>query len=132
MSARTRGWLLLALAVVLLIAAGAVYVGPNRLVLTGEKTLAEVVESRDGNPPQITIRFTTRDGQRVTATTSLLAGLPPVGAGVFVRYQPSDPSQVAMENYRASSPAATLLLIGFTVAVGGAWVTWRRARARSG
>ncbi len=128
MSARSRGWLLVALAVVLLIAAGTVYVGPNRLVLTGQKTLAEVTESTDGDPPEITVRFTTRDGQRVTATTSLLAGLPPVGAGVFVRYQPSDPSQVAMENYRVSSPAATLLLIGFTVAVGTAWVTWRRAR----
>lgn len=133
MSVRRRGWLLLGLAVVLLIGAGVAFAGPNQLSLAGKQAVAEVVASDEGeppsDPPSITVRFATSDGQTIEATTSRLAGLPPVGAGVRVRYDADDPSQVAMENHREASPAATLLVAAFTVCVGAAVVTWRKGRA---
>ena len=42
MSPRARGWLLIGLGFALLIGAGIAYLGPNRVVLTGEQTVAEV------------------------------------------------------------------------------------------
>lgn len=132
MTARRRGWLLLGLAAVLLIGAGVAFAGPNQLSLAGKQAIAEVVESDEGEPPStppsITVRFATSDGQTIETTTSRLVGLPPVGAGVRVRYDAEDPAQVAMENYRESSTVATLLVVGFTVCVGAAVLTWRRAR----
>lgn len=128
MSPRLRGWLLIALGFALLVAAGVAYVGPNRLVLTGEQTVAEVIESAPGEPAQITVRFVDEDGETVEATTSRLYALPPVGAGVQIRYDADDPSDVAAEQYRASSPASTLLLISFVVSVGAGVVVWRRAK----
>lgn len=130
MSARARGWLLVAVAFVLLIAAGAAYVQPNRLVLTGTQTVAEVIESTPGEPASMTVRFTTKDGQTVEATTSLLFALPPEGAAVRIRYDPDDPTQVADDLYRESSVVSTLLLIAGTVSVGAAAVTWRRGKQR--
>jgi hypothetical protein len=129
MSARARGWALIVLAFVLLIAAGITYLGPNRLVLTGKQTIAEVVESTPGEPSSMTVEFTTEDGQTVQASTSRLYALPPVGAAVRIRYDPDDPSQVADDLYRESSPPSTLLVIAATMSVGGAVVTWRRGKA---
>lgn len=128
MTARTRGWLLVLAGFVLLIAAGIAYVEPNRLVLTGTQTMAEVVESSPGNPASMTVRFTTDDGQLVEATTSRLYGLPPSGAAVRIRYDPDDPSDVAADLYRDSSVLSTALLVAATVSVGAAAVTWRRAK----
>lgn len=128
MSPRARGWLLIGLGFALLIGAGIAYLGPNRVVLTGEQTVAEVTESTPGDPAQITVRFVAEDGQTVEATTSRLYALPPVGAGVQIRYDADDPSDVAAEQYRESSPASTLLLIGFMVSVGAGVVVWRRAK----
>ena len=128
MSPRVRGWLLVGLGFALLLGAGVAYLGPNRLALAGEATVAEVIASREGDPAEITVTFTTDEGETVEATTSRLYTLPPVGAGVQIRYDPDDPTDVAAEQYRESSPVSTLLLIGFTVSIGGAGVTWRRAK----
>jgi len=128
MSARSRGWALLGLAFVLMIASGAAYVVPNRLALTGQPALAQVVATTPGEPATITVRFTTAQGHSVEATTSRAFVLAPVGTGIPVRYDPDDPTQVADERYRESSPLSTLLVVALTVTVGAAIVTWRRAR----
>ena len=130
MSPRARIWLFVGLAFALLIAAGVAYVQPNRVVLTGTATVAEVLESQQGDPSTMTVRFTTEDGQQVEATTSKLYGLPPQGAAVLVRYDPDDPTAtVVAEEYRETSPVATLLVIAFTASFGAAVITWRRSRA---
>lgn len=132
MTARTRGWLLVLAGFVLLIAAGIAYVEPNRLVLTGTEAVAEVVESSTGDPASMTVRFTTDDGETVEATTSRLYALPPAGAAVLIRYDPDDPSDVADNLYRESSPVSTGLLVAATVSVGAAVVTWRRGKKQRG
>ncbi len=128
MSARARGWALLGVAFVLMIAAGAAYVAPNRLALAGQPAIAEVVNTTPGEPATITVRFSTDDGQSVEATTSKAFVLAPVGSGIPIRYDADDPTQVADERYRESSLLSTLLVVAFTATVGAAIVTWRRAR----
>jgi hypothetical protein len=128
MSARARGWALLGLAFVLMIAAGVAYVVPNRLALTGQPAIAQVVATNPGDPATITVQFTTEDGRSVEATTSKAFVLAPVGTGIPIRYDPDDPTQVADERHRESSPLSTLLVVAFTATVGAAIVTWRKAR----
>lgn len=128
MSARARIWFFLVLALALLIGAGVAYVQPNRVVLTGTPVVAEVLESQQGDPSTMTVRFTTADGRQVETTTSKLYGVPPPGAGVLVRYDPDDPTTVVAEEYRETSPVATLLVVAFTASFGAAVITWRRSR----
>jgi len=129
MSAKARIWLFLGLAFALVVGAGVAYVQPNRVALTGTPVVAEVVQSQQGDPSTMTVRFTTDDGQQVESSTTKLYGLPPEGAAVLVRYDPDDPTTVVAEEYRETSPLSTLLVIGFTASFGAAVITWRRSRA---
>jgi hypothetical protein len=126
---RARVWILLALAVVLVMAAGVAYLQPNRLVFSGERAVAEVIESDPGPPASMTVQFTTDDGEVVQAQTSDIFALPPVGAVLPVRYDPNDPSIVADDLYREPSTMSTVLVAAFAVVVGAAFVTWRNSRA---
>ena len=128
MSTRARIWSLVGLAFVLLIGAGMAYVAPNRVALSGLPATAEVVDTRPGDPATIQVRFTTADGQTVDTSTSQVFVLAPVGSGIPIRYDRDDPTNVADERYRESSPLSTVLVIAFTATVGAAVVTARRAR----
>lgn len=130
MSARAKIWALVALAFVLLIAAGVAYVAPNRLALSGLPAVAEVVDATQGDPATLQVRFTTEDGRTVETTTSQLFVLAPVGSGIPIRYDRDDPTQVADERFRESSPLSTVLVVAFTATVGAAVVTARRARQK--
>lgn len=128
MSTRARMWALVGLAFVLMIAAGVAYVGPNRVALSGQPASAQVIATVPGDVPALTLRFTTAEGETVEATTSKLFVEAPVGAGIPVRYDADDPTQVADERYRESSPLSTVLVIACTVTVGAAVVTARRTK----
>lgn len=130
MSARARIWALVGLAFVLLIGAGVAYVGPNRVALSGQPASGQVIATVPGDVPALTLRFTTAEGETVEATTSMIFVEAPVGAGIPIRYDADDPTQVADERYRESSPLSTVLVVAFTATVGAAVVTARRARAR--
>lgn len=125
---RAQIWILVGVAFVLVIAAGVVYLQPNRLAFTGDRAVAEVIGSREGEPSTMTVRFTTDDGQTVEASTSKLYALPPEGAAVVIRYDPDDPSSIADDLYRESAPMATVLVGAFAVTIGYAFVIWRRGR----
>ena len=128
-STRARIWALVGLAFVLLVGAGFAYLQPNQLVFSGDKTVAEVIESDPGPPASMTVQFTTDDGTVVKAQTNDIFALPPVGAALAVRYDPDDPSIVADDLYRESSTLATVLVGAFAVTVGAAFITWRNGRA---
>ena len=128
-SSRVRVWMLLGLAFVFVLGAGLAYLQPNRLVFSGDRALAEVVESDPGPPASMTVQFTTDDGTVVQAQTNDIFALPPVGAALPVRYDPDDPSIVADDLYRESSTLATVFVGAFAVTVGAAFVTWRNGRA---
>ena len=127
-SRKAQVWILIGVAIVLVIGAGLAYLQPNRLAFSGETAVGEVVASEAGTPSSMTVRFTTDDGEVVEATTSKLYALPPEGAAVVIRYDQDDPTQVADDLYRASSPLATALVGAFAVAIGYAVVIWRRGR----
>ena len=127
-SRKTQVWTLIGVGVLLVLAAGLVYLQPNRLALTGDQAIGEVVASQQGTPSSMTVRFATDDGEVVEATTSKLYALPPEGAAVLIRYDPDDPTDVADDLYRASSPLATVLVGAFAVTIGYATVIWRRGR----
>lgn len=128
MSRRATIWALVGLAFVLLIGAGVAYVVPNRLALSGLPATAEVIDTRPGDPAVVQVRFTTADGQTIDTSTSQVFVLAPVGSGIPIRYDRDDPTIVADERYRESSPLSTVLVIAFTATVGAAVVTARRAR----
>jgi hypothetical protein len=127
-SRKAQIWTLIGVGLVLVIAAGLAYLQPNRLAFSGKQAVGEVVASEQGTPSTMTVRFTTDDGEVVEATTSRLYALPPEGAAVVIRYDPDDPTEVADDLYRASSPLATALVGAFAVTIGYAMVIWRRGR----
>jgi hypothetical protein len=126
MSTSRRRWLLVVCAVALLLAAGAVWQQANPLAVAGRPTVAEVVAASPGPPPTLTVRYTTNDGETVRASTTRIVGLPEPGTELPVLYDPSDPQQVAMAQYRPSSPVATVLVAASLVVASAAWFGGRR------
>lgn len=118
--------MLLVLALVLLMAAGAAWSIANPGLTSYRPVVAEVVAVDRQDPASITVRFTTLDGEQVEASTDRLTFLPPVGAPVPVRYDPGDPDRVAMDGYSRTSLLSTALLGLFAVTLGAAWLTFRR------
>lgn len=115
---------LLIVAFVLFLAAGATWATANPGVTSYRPATAVVT----GTTPSasITVQFETIRGESVEAITSRLTFVPPVGAPVPIRYDPSDPSQVVMEGY-SDTPFVTKVLVGlFGVSLAAAWLAFRR------
>jgi hypothetical protein len=126
LSTRRRISILLVVAFALLLAAGASWSATNPRLNNYRPAVAEVVAVDREAPATITVRFTTLDDDVVEATTDRLTFVPPVGAPVAVLYDPADANQVAMDGYSRTSLITTVLLGLFAVALGTAWLTFRR------
>lgn len=126
LSVRRRITVLLVLALALLMSAGAAWSTANPGLSSYRPVVAEVVAVDRQDPASITVRFTTADGEQVETRTDRLTFVPPVGAPVPVRYDPTDPEAVAMDGYNRTSLLTNVLLGLFAVTLGAAWLTFRR------